>query len=82
MKQAGFPLGGALGALTLPTLATAAGLGWRGAVGAAAGAIALSAVLVGLAYREPPEALGGPTSNAPRPRARAVLASRPIWLVS
>ncbi|HWC02031.1 MAG TPA: MFS transporter [Methylomirabilota bacterium] len=82
VKQAGFPLGGALGALTLPTLATAAGLGWRGALGAAAGAIALSAVLVGLAYREPPGAAATTPVGAPRPRARAVLASRPIWLVS
>ena len=82
VKQAGFPLGGALGALTLPTLATAAGLGWRGALGAAAGAIAISAVLVGLAYREPPGARAGPTIDAMKPRVRAVLASRPIWLVS
>ena len=82
VKQAGFPLGGALGALVLPALAIRASLGWRGALGVAAGLIALSAAAVGIGYREPPgepaHAAGGPRG----PRPRAVLASRPIWLVS
>jgi predicted MFS family arabinose efflux permease len=82
VKQAGFPLGGALGALTLPALAIRAGYGWRGALGIAAGLIALSALLAGLAYREPTGgAIGVPSAEA-RPRPRGVLASRPIWLVS
>jgi sugar phosphate permease len=81
VKQAGFPLGGALGALTLPALATGAGLGWRGALAVAAAGIALTAALVGLGFREPPPAAGA-TVPGPAPRPRLVLASRPIWLVS
>ena len=81
LKQAGFPLGGALGALLLPSLA--GGAGWRGALAVAAGLIGLSAAAIGLGYREPPgdrPALDG----APRggPRVGAVLTSRPVWLVS
>ena len=82
VKQAGFPLGGALGALTLPALAIRAGWGWRGALGTAGGLIALSAVLAGAAYREPPgERQDVPVASA-RPHTRGVLASWPIWLVS
>jgi predicted MFS family arabinose efflux permease len=81
LKQAGFPLGGALGAMLLPPLA--GGLGWRGALGVAAGLIGLSAVAAGLGYRDPPPAEDGPGIAAPgRPRIGAVLRSRPIWLVS
>lgn len=82
VKQAGFPLGGALGALALPTLAIRASLGWRGALAVAAGAILLSAVAVGLGYREPPRESAHAGGIRPGPRPRVVLASRPIWLVS
>lgn len=79
IKQAGFPLGGALGALLLPSLAEA--LGWRGAVTVAAALIALTAALAGLGYREPAD--GGAGGLGERtPRVRAVLTSPPIWLVS
>lgn len=81
VKQAGFPLGGALGALLLPTLAGR--VGWRGALGVAAGLIAASALAAGLAYREPPvERTAGAATAATGPRLAAVLGSRPIWLVS
>jgi predicted MFS family arabinose efflux permease len=81
VKQAGFPLGGALGALTLPALALRAGYGWRGALGVAAALIALSAVVAGLAYREPARTAGAKGTEL-RPRPRNVLRSCPIWLVS
>jgi predicted MFS family arabinose efflux permease len=82
IKQAGFPLGGALGALLLP--AVASGLGWRGALGVAAALIALSALVAGVGYREPAGHGTGPAPLGPAgpPRVAAVLASRPIWLVS
>lgn len=81
IKQAGFPLGGALGALLLPSLAGL--LGWRGAVGAAAGLVALTAALAGLGYREPGRRSGdAPAPTGGAPRVGAVLGSRPIWLVS
>jgi len=81
IKQAGFPLGGALGALLLPPLAAAAG--WRSALGVAAAVVALTAVAAGAGYREPARGPGtAPRCGPPRPRAAAVLASRPIWLVS
>lgn len=81
LKQAGFPLGGALGALLLPSLA--ARVGWRGALGGAAFLIGLSAAAVGLGYREPPGE-GPPAAGGVRgrPRVAAVLTSRPVWLVS
>jgi predicted MFS family arabinose efflux permease len=82
VKQAGFPLGGALGALSLPALALRAGYGWRGALGVAAALIGLSAALAGLAYREPPRDAGAVEDAQARPRPRRILASRPIWLVS
>ena len=82
VKQAGFPLGGALGALALPTLAIRASLGWRGALAVAAGAILLSAAAVGFGYREPPRESAHAGGSRPGPRPRVVLASRPIWLVS
>jgi sugar phosphate permease len=81
IKQAGFPLGGALGALLLPTMAGP--LGWRGALAVAAAAIALSALAAVVAYRDPPRPLGpvGPGAGA-GPRVAAVLGNRAIWLVS
>jgi predicted MFS family arabinose efflux permease len=83
IKQAGFPLGGALGALLLPRLAS--GLGWRGAVAIAAAAIGLSALAAGVGYREPPRPLdpAAPGAGAGAgPRMAAVLGSRGVWLVS
>jgi predicted MFS family arabinose efflux permease len=82
VKQAGFPLGGALGALALPALAIGAGYGWRGALGVAAALIGLSAALAALVYREPPPETAGVARAATRPWPRGVLLSRPIWLVS
>jgi sugar phosphate permease len=79
VKQAGFPLGGALGALLLPSLAPAHG--WRGAVGAAAGVMALTALAAGAGYRERP-ADAGAQGTARGGSMAAVLRSRPIWLVS
>jgi sugar phosphate permease len=80
IKQAGFPLGGALGALVLPALASWGGLGWRGALGVAGGVIALSAAAAALGYRDPG---GGVTASPAAPSgARGVLRSRSIWLVS
>jgi predicted MFS family arabinose efflux permease len=81
IKQAGFPLGGALGALLLPALAGR--VGWRGALGAAAGLMVASALAAGLAYREPPAVrTEGVAPATTGPRLAAVLGSRPIWLVS
>ncbi|MBI3457030.1 MAG: MFS transporter [Candidatus Rokubacteria bacterium] len=79
IKQAGFPLGGALGALLLPSLAGL--LGWRGALAAAAGLIGLSATAAGAGYREPAHG-SRDVGELSRPRVAAVLTSRPIWLVS
>lgn len=81
IKQAGFPLGGALGALLLPWLAGP--LGWRGAIGVAAAGVAASGLAAGLAYREPEDRERGRLAPARgTPNVRAVLTSRPIWLVS
>jgi ACS family hexuronate transporter-like MFS transporter len=79
LKQAGFPLGGALGALLLPWLA--GHLGWRGAVGMAAALVALTAAAAGLGYREPPVA-PGPAGVTAGPRLGAVLGHPGVWLVS
>jgi sugar phosphate permease len=81
LKQAGFPLGGMLGALLLPALATRAGLGWRGALAAAGAAIGLSAVVAAALYRESPTGVL-PATAAHDARLRTVLRSRSIWLVS
>ncbi len=83
LKQAGFPLGGALGALLLPPLAAA--LGWRAALALAGGLIALSAGAVAAGYREPdlPEAGSGDrAAEVVASPLTTVLTSRPIWLVS
>jgi MFS transporter, ACS family, hexuronate transporter len=68
--------------LVLPALAIRTGYGWRGALGIAAGLIALSAVVAGLAYREPLRGAAEVAQADVRPRPRRVLTSRPIWLVS
>lgn len=80
IKQAGFPLGGALGALLLPSLAGP--LGWRGAIGVAAGVIALTAALAGTGYRERAADSGDPVPARGASTMLTVLRSRPIWLVS
>jgi sugar phosphate permease len=81
IKQAGFPLGGALGALLLPWLAV--GWGWRGALLVAAALMALSALLVGVLYREPPALEPAGADRPPgRPDISSVLRSRPIRLVA
>jgi predicted MFS family arabinose efflux permease len=77
IKQAGFPVGGALGAFLLPALAQH--LGWRGALGAAALLVGGTALVCGLGYREPPRAVA---PGGAAPPLSAVLRSRPIWLVS
>jgi predicted MFS family arabinose efflux permease len=80
IKQAGFPLGGALGALILPWLAGR--LGWRGAIAVAAAGIAVTGLAAGLGYREPGARAGDPAAARQAPDVRRVLTSRPIWLVS
>jgi predicted MFS family arabinose efflux permease len=81
IKQAGFPLGGAAGALLLP--AVAGRVGWRGALGVAAALIALSALAAGVGYREPGREMTSlPASPTGPSRMTTVLTSRPIWLVS
>lgn len=55
IKQTGFALGNALGALTLPSLALAAG--WRTAMALAAAAMLASAAVGGWLFREPPTAV-------------------------
>jgi ACS family hexuronate transporter-like MFS transporter len=82
VKQAGFPLGGALGALVLPALAIGTGLRWRGALAVAAAGIAVTAAAVGLGYREPPPGTAGAGGRGRGTQPRLVLLSRPIWLVS
>jgi predicted MFS family arabinose efflux permease len=80
VKQAGFPLGGALGALLLPSVAGR--LGWRGALGVAALLIAASAALAGCGYREPKADGADGVPARSQPGVRGVLESRAIWLVS
>ncbi len=63
LKQVGLPLGGALGALTMPPLALA--FGWRTAVVLPAALVAVLALVTWLLYREPPTAPQGGTSVAP-----------------
>lgn len=79
IKQAGFPLGGALGALLLPALAGR--LGWRGALGTAAALMGVTAILAGGLYREPPVPPGD-TAAGSGARIAAVLRNGPVWLVS
>jgi predicted MFS family arabinose efflux permease len=79
LKQVGLPLGGAVGASVMPPLALL--LGWRTAVALSASVAALLAALTWLLYRDPPGP--PPTSAVPAPpRARSVLRSRDLWLVS
>lgn len=78
LKQVGLPFGGALGAALLPALALV--VGWRRAVGTAAGLVALTAVASLALYRDPPD--------LPRPQpgaggaVRTVLLTRDLWLVA
>jgi sugar phosphate permease len=79
LKQMGFPLGGAVGAATLP--AVALWLGWRGAVTTGGLLVALLAAATLLAYRDPAE----PVEAAARGGASSlgeVLANRDLWFVA
>ncbi len=78
VKQVGLPLGGALGALLLPSFALA--IGWRAALALSAAGVVAATVLTGLVYRDPPtpEPAHG-TAAAPW---RTVLGDRDIWCVA
>jgi predicted MFS family arabinose efflux permease len=79
LKQMGFPLGGALGAATMP--AVALWLGWRGAVTAAALIVLVLALVTLLGYRDP-AGPGEAAGHAGASRLSEVLASRDLWLVA
>lgn len=79
LKQVGLPFGGALGAALLPVMAVAAG--WRLAVAASAGLIAVSAVATALVYRDPRDLPAGPAA-ARKGALLAVLRTRAVWLVA
>jgi predicted MFS family arabinose efflux permease len=79
LKQMGFPLGGAVGAATLP--AVALWLGWRGAVAAAALVVALLAGATLLAYRDPADPAEAAGSGGASSLGE-VLASRDLWRVA
>jgi predicted MFS family arabinose efflux permease len=80
IKQVGLPFGGMLGAAILPALALR--LGWRGAVLAAALAIAVCAVLSALVYRDPPDAAPPARKPGERGAIALVLTNRDLWLVA
>lgn len=83
VKQTGLPLGGALGAKLLPVLALGLALGWRGAVRAAAVAVASMALVSALGYRdraEPAADAAGPPAGRASPWR--VLRDGDLWLVS
>jgi MFS family permease len=61
VRQAGAPLGGALGAVLLPLVAIYAGYRWALVVGGAL--CALTAVLAGIGYREPPAESDAPSRS-------------------
>lgn len=79
LKQVGFPLGGALGALLMPPLALV--LGWRAAVLASGTAVLMVGIVTWALYRDPPA-----PEDLPAAGRRAVLAGvlrlRDVWLVS
>jgi predicted MFS family arabinose efflux permease len=80
LKQVGLPFGGAVGALVMPPVALA--LGWRAAVGVGAAAVGGLALLTWALYRDLPEPPPSASAAAPeRPRFRAVLGNRDLWLV-
>lgn len=79
LKQMGFPLGGAVGALVMPLLGLR--FGWRPAVVVSASVITLLGALTWLLYREAPV----PAEDRAASRTsglRDVLGSRDLWLVS
>lgn len=80
LKQVGLPLGGMLGAALLPALALA--LGWRAALVASAGLIAVGAVASLAVYCDPPDAAVPPAAAGAPGVVASVLTSRDLWLLS
>ena len=80
LKQVGLPLGGMLGAALLPALALA--LGWRAALVASAGLIAVGALASLVVYRDPPDAALPPAAAGAPGVVASVLTSRDLWLLS
>ncbi|HEU4368232.1 MAG TPA: MFS transporter [Methylomirabilota bacterium] len=79
IKQTGLTLGGLLGALTLPPLALA--YGWRRALFAAGALSLVSAAVVVLAYRAPPDLAPAAPAQRPRFSELGVFLRRPGVLV-
>jgi predicted MFS family arabinose efflux permease len=80
IKQVGLPFGGMLGAVALPPLALV--VGWRWAVAASAGALALCALACALVFRDPPAEVAERRAGRGAGSLRAVLTSRDLWLVA
>jgi predicted MFS family arabinose efflux permease len=80
LKQVGLPLGGMLGAVLLPALALP--LGWRAALVASAGLIAVGALASLVVYRDPPDAALPPAAAGAPGVVASVLTSRDLWLLS
>jgi ACS family hexuronate transporter-like MFS transporter len=80
LKQVGLPLGGMLGAVTLPALALA--FGWRRAIAASAALLAVCAVVCAIVYRDPPAAPAARPAPGARSPVLAVLLTRDLWLVA
>lgn len=78
VKQVGLPFGGALGAALMPALALA--MGWRLAVAASAGLVALTALVSLFVYRDPPHL--PPPAPFSAGALRAVLVRTDLWLVA
>jgi MFS family permease len=81
IRQTAVPLGGGLGALILPWLASTGG--FRPVYGVLAVMCAFSGVLAWFWLHEPPEAHGGSNASSPMPPAAVVspLRDRMIWRV-
>jgi len=75
IRQTGVPVGGLLGALTLPLIAHVAG--YRGAFVFAAAVVAASTLVVVLLYREAPDSRAGSASFASVARGMRTLARDP-----
>jgi predicted MFS family arabinose efflux permease len=79
LKQMGFPLGGALGAASMPAIAL--WLGWRAAVATAALVVLGLGIATLIGYRDPDEAAESAPAAGPSALSE-VLASRDVWLVA